>query len=120
MVYIGVGAGMNGLYNRIVRQHLNPKYIEYRSEKHSSKDSFQLGYPIMKIVKGEMKSGIDQSVFRKNIGRNLRIKPGEETINYILGNLYLKYIEIEDITKLKRVEKEMTFKIQPKFNNSHR
>lgn len=120
IVYIGVGAGMNGLFNRIVRQHLNPKYIEYRSEKHNSKDSFQLSYPIMKIVKGEMKSGIDQSVFRRNIGRALQIKPGEATVNYILENLHLKCVEISDVEKLKKVEKEMINIFKPKYNNSHK
>jgi len=40
IVYIGVGAGSKGLYNRIVAQHLYPKYIEYRTEKHYNFSAF--------------------------------------------------------------------------------
>lgn len=120
LIYIGAGAGKNGLYNRIVRQHLNPKYIEYRSEKHSSKDFFQLNHPIKKIVKGEWKEGIDQSAFRKNIGRKLEVKPGEGTVNYILDNFYLKYHEVSDVQELKEMENELIQKFKPKFNINHK
>ncbi|MCG8252855.1 GIY-YIG nuclease family protein [Tenacibaculum finnmarkense] len=121
LIYIGTGSGVNGLYNRIVRQHLNPKYIEYRSEKHSQeKDVFQLQHPIMKEVKGILKAGIDQSAFRKNIGRNYQIKPGEATVNFIMENLYFKYFEMSDINELKELEKELIKKHQPKLNISHK
>lgn len=120
LVYIGTGSGKNGLYNRIVRQHLNPKYIEFREEKHSSKDFFQLQNPIMKVVKGELKPGIDQSVFRRNIGRNFNIKPGEGTVNFIRENLYLKYFEVTDIYELRELEKKMIEKYDPKLNINHK
>lgn len=120
LVYIGKGSGVNGLYNRILRQHLNPKYIEYRKEKQSSKDYFQLQHPIMKEVKGELKSGIDQSAFRKNIGRKYEIKPGNGTVNFILKNLYLKFIEISDINELKELEKELIEKYNPELNITHK
>jgi len=121
LIYIGTGSGVNGLYNRIVRQHLNPKYIEYRSEKHSQeKDKFQLKHPIMKEVKGVLKAGIDQSAFRKNIGRNYQIKPGDDTVNFILENLYLKYFEVSDIDELKELEKELIKKYNPELNISHK
>jgi hypothetical protein len=121
LIYIGTGSGINGLYNRIVRQHLNPKYIEYRSEKHSQeKDKFQLKHPIMKEVKGVLKAGIDQSAFRKNIGRNYLIKPGVGTVNFIIEKLYLKYFEVSDINKLKELEKELIKKHNPELNISHK
>jgi len=120
LIYIGTGAGKNGLYNRIVRQHLNPKYIEYRSEKHSIRDEFQLSHPIMKEVKGVVKPGIDQSAFRKNVGRILHIKPGDGTVNYILKNFYLKFYEMENIQELKQLEKELIKKFNPKFNINHK
>lgn len=120
LVYIGTGSGKNGLYNRIVRQHLNPKYIEYREGKHSTKDFFQLKHPIMKEVKGILKSGIDQSAFRKNIGRTYQIKPGEGTVNYILDNLYLKFMEIEDINELKELEKKLIAEYKPELNINHK
>mgnify|MGYP001047697438 CR=1 FL=1 len=118
--YIGTGSGVNGLYNRIIRQHLNPKYIEYRSEKHSQKDAFQLQHPIMKKVKGVLKAGIDQSAFRKNVGRTFNIKPGEGTVNYIKENYYLKYLEMESKQELIALEKELINMHQPKLNISHK
>lgn len=120
LIYIGTGAGKNGLYNRIVRQHLNPKYIEFRSEKHSLKDTFQLNHPIIKEVKGVMKPGIDQSAFRKNIGRKLHIKPGEGTVNYIMESFYLRFIEVNNIQQLKQLEIELIKKHNPKFNINHK
>lgn len=42
LVYIGIAVGVGGLKRRILRQHLNPKYLEYRDEKHTSKDGYQL------------------------------------------------------------------------------
>lgn len=120
LVYIGTGSGKNGLYNRIVRQHLNPKYIEFRETKHSKKDYFQLANPIMKEVKGILKPGIDQSAFRKNIGRTYKVKPGEGTVNYILDNLYVKYKEVEDINELMELEKNLIAEHKPELNISHK
>lgn len=120
LVYIGTGSGVNGLYNRIIKQHLNPKYIEYRNEKHTAKDFYQLQYPIMKVVKGELKAGIDQSAFRKSIGRKYEIKPGIETVNFILKNFHLKFIEISEIDELKELEKKLIKKYNPELNISHK
>ena len=120
VVYIGTGSGVNGLYNRIVRQHLNPKYIEYREEKQSVKDFFQQEHPILKEVKGVLKAGIDQSAFRKNIGRTYLIKPGVATVAYIKENLYLKFHELEDKKELILLEKELIQKHQPVLNISHK
>mgnify|MGYP000023440035 FL=1 len=120
VVYIGTGSGVNGLYNRIVRQHLNPKYIEYREEKQSVKDFFQQEHPIMKEVKGVLKAGIDQSAFRKNIGRTYLIKPGVATVAYIKENLYLKFHELEDKEELIFLEKELIHKHQPVLNINHK
>ncbi|MGK0446825.1 MAG: hypothetical protein ACJA2M_000594, partial [Polaribacter sp.] len=59
LVYIGSGSGVKGLYNRIVGQHLNPKYIEYRAKVHNlEKDVYQLKYPI--IRERDNAPGIDQ------------------------------------------------------------
>ena len=120
VVYIGTGSGVSGLYNRIIRQHLNPKYIEYRSEKHSEKDAFQLQFPIMKEVKGVLKAGIDQSAFRKNVGRTFNVKPGLGTVNFIKEHFYLRYLEIENKQELIALEKKLIQKYQPKLNISHK
>ena len=37
--YIGVANNKNGLYGRVVRQHLNEEYLEFRPTNQSSKDS---------------------------------------------------------------------------------
>ncbi|WP_397445935.1 hypothetical protein [Polaribacter sp. R77954] len=119
IMYIGTGSGVKGLYNTIIGQHLNPKYIEYRAKVHSQeKDIFQLKYPI--IRERDNAPGIDQSAFRKNVGRTFNIKPGEGTVNYIKENYYLKYKDVESKEKLIELEKELIQIHQPKLNISHK
>ena len=71
IVYIGIAVGAGGLKKRVVQQHLSPKYLEYRSEKHTLKDEFQLEFAVPRVSKktGETMYGIDKSAFRKSIGR---------------------------------------------------
>ncbi len=119
MVYIGTGSGVNGLYNRIIRQHLNPKYIEYRAQVHDlEKDAYQLKYPILRESDGF--PGIDQSAFRKNIGRIYKVKPGSGTVNFIKDNFYLRFLEVDKKEELIALEKQLIFKYQPKLNISHK
>ncbi|NVK30142.1 MAG: hypothetical protein HWE20_04000 [Gammaproteobacteria bacterium] len=122
LVYIGIAIGVGGLKKRIAQQHLNPKYLEYRSEKHTSKDEFQLKYAIPKFSKktGKTKYGIDKSAFRKAIGRMRKLKPGDETVNYIKTDLMLEVFESEDVEFIKSMEKHLIVKIQPKFNSAHK
>jgi len=118
-VYIGIACNKNGLKGRISRQHLNPKYLEFRDHRHTTYDDYQLSYAVIKISsKGTEKKGIDKSSFRKSIGRKLKLKPGEETCSYIHSNLTLKVYEHENEQYLKNLEKEMIKKYQPKFNTS--
>lgn len=120
-VYIGVALGKNGLYHRIVKQHLNTTYLEYRPERQNSKDNFQLQYAVERInKKGILEYGIDQSSFRKNIGRTLKIKPGTATVAYILENLELRYLINHNIAATKKQEKELIMLYAPIFNNSHK
>jgi excinuclease UvrABC nuclease subunit len=119
LVYIGSGSGIKGLYNRIIGQHLNPKYIEYRAKVHNlEKDVYQLKYPI--IRERDNAPGIDQSAFRKNIGRTFKIKPGQGTVKYIKDNFYLKYLEVDQKQELITLEQELIFKYKPKLNISHK
>lgn len=66
LVYIGIAVGAGGLKKRVVQQHLSFKYLEYRSEKHTSKDEFQLKFAIPRASKktGETKYGIGFSLLR--------------------------------------------------------
>nr|WP_298995572.1 hypothetical protein [uncultured Polaribacter sp.] len=119
LMYIGTGSGVKGLYNRIIGQHLNPKYIEYRAKVHNKeKDKFQLENPIIRERDGA--PGIDQSAFRKNIGRTFKIKPGIHTVNYIKENLVLKYKLIDGREELMILEKKLILKLKPKLNISHK
>jgi len=120
IVYIGTGSGSKGgLYARIIGQHLRPTYIEYRVKVHHlEKDAFQLKHPIIRDRDGA--PGIDQSAFRKNIGRTFNIKPGIGTVNYIKSNLYLKIFEVDDKEELMILEKQLIFKYKPVLNISHK
>lgn len=122
LVYIGIAVGVGGLKKRVAQQHLSAKYLEYRSEKHTSKDEFQLKFAILRVSKktGETKYGIDKSAFRKSIGRMLQLKPGDETVNYIKNNLMLEVFESEDVEFIKSMEKHLIAKNQPKFNSAHK
>jgi len=122
LVYIGIAVGVGGLKKRVNQQHLSPKYLEYRSEKHTSKDEFQLKFSIPRVSKttGVTNYGIDKSAFRKAIGRKLLLKPGQETVNYIKNNLILEVFESDDVEFIKSMEKKLIAKYQPKFNSAHK
>ena len=122
LVYIGIAVGKLGLRGRIISQHLNSNYLEYRDSKQSSKDKFQLSqakHHISKVT-GEEQKGIDKSSFRKSIGRNLQIAPGESTVNYIKEHLLVSIYYSEDVNAIKKLEKELINNHQPKFNTSHK
>lgn len=78
-VYVGKASGKKGLRYRIWAQHLNPNYLEWREQKFTEADVFQLGCAV--VVRG--RRGIDKSVFRRGIGRPERIPPGPLTVDYI-------------------------------------
>ncbi len=120
IVYIGIAVGVGGLRRRIALQHLNSNYLEYRIEKQSSKDFFQLQHRVEKFSSKDntIRYGIDKSAFRKSIGRSLELKPGKETVDYIFNNLHLKIFESEDIAKIKMMEKELIKEYQPVFNTT--
>jgi|TARA_B100000315_G_C14351682_1_gene484306 hypothetical protein len=122
LVYIGIAVGVGGLRRRIVSQHLNPKYLEYRTIKHTEKDHFQLSNAVKRLSKDNktVRKGIDKSAFRKSIGRMLKLKPGNETVEYIVNNLYVKTHESEDITAIKLLEEKLISEYQPKFNTTHK
>lgn len=122
IVYIGIALGNGGLRRRICLQHLNEKYLEYRPHKQSAKHSFQLSHAITQVSKstGKEKKGIDKSAFRKAIGRLQKLKPGSETVEYILRNLVLRVYESEDKEYIKELEKDLIKQYKPIFNSSHK
>lgn len=122
LVYIGVALGAGGLKKRVASQHLNPLYLEFRSQKQSEKDKFQLQHAVFRTSKDGKtpRYGIDKSAFRKSIGRVERLKPGEETVQYIVQNLYLKVFESENIDAIRNLEISLIKKHEPLFNISHK
>ena len=97
--YIGVANNKNGLYGRVVRQHLNEEYLEFRPTNQSSKDTYQLAHAIEKVDSKEIKYGIDKSTFRKKIGRKFELRPSKATVDYIKKNGSFKYVPVENISK---------------------
>lgn len=121
LVYIGVALGAGGLKKRVISQHLNPAYLEYRPHKQTKMDKFQLEYAICRIGKDgkTLRHGIDKSAFRKAIARKLILKPGAETVQYIIDNLHLKIFESENISAIKELEVSLIKKHKPIFNTTH-
>jgi hypothetical protein len=116
MVYIGLAAGKKGLFNRIVRHHLNPKSLETREEKIRDKDWYQVENPI--YVDGKI--AIDKSAFRKNVARYHKLRAGEESVNFLINNFKLNYYELDDLTKqqINEVEDEMIKIFKPFYNKN--
>ncbi len=114
LIYIGIAIGKKGLYKRIMKQHLNPNYLETRTERYTSKDEFQLQHPI--YTNGKI--AIDKSAFRKNVARAKRLRAGAESVSYLRRVLNVSFLVTdalsdEEITKL---EKELIAKLRPEFN----
>ena len=120
--YIGIAGNRNGLYGRVVLQHLNEKYLEFRDKKQSSKDFYQLENSINRKRKGgvEVRKGIDKSTFRKKIGRKYNLKPGVETVNYIKEKGTFKLLTLEKINAydLNMIETILIAFFKPVFNDS--
>ena len=121
VVYIGIALGKEGLRRRIVSQHLNPNYLEFRSSVHSERDAFQLSNAVEKNGKdGSTKYGIDKSSFRKALGRMEKLKPGSDTVNFIMNNFYLKIFESDDPNYINELEKYSISKYKPIYNSAHK
>ncbi len=120
--YIGIALNKNGLYGRIVLQHLNKKYLEYRETKHTLKDKFQLSHSINRKSKDGLiiKKGIDKSTFRKKIGRRYNLKPGSETVSYIKNKGTIKIYELKNIKEenINLIESILISFFKPNFNDS--
>jgi len=122
VVYIGIALSKYGLHRRINLQHLNPNYLEYRKERYILKDRYQIRFAVTKKTKlgAIVAKGIDKSVFRRAVGRKHRIKPGQNTVNFIIENYCLKFFCMANEIKIKTVEKMLINKCQPIYNTSHR
>lgn len=115
-MYIGCALGRKGLYDRIVSQHFNCKYLESRKNKINERDLYQ----ITDCLNKNNKICIDKSVLRKNIGRLHKLGAGIETTQFILDNFYLSYITMDELNidkkEIKQLEKELIELYSPIYN----
>jgi hypothetical protein len=118
IVYIGSATGKEaGLYRRIIRQHLNPIYLEPRKHIHKeSEDFFQLQNPVY-TKKGEV--AIDKSVLRKKVARAMQLQSGHESVNYLKRTFNVSFIILDDLTdaEILKLEKELINELEPKYNH---
>ncbi len=116
LVYIGKATGKNGLWQRILKQHLNPEYLETIISKHTSKDQFQLQNPIYK----NGKVGIDKSVFRKTVARHKKLKAGKESVSYLKRVFNVSFIFTNRLNsdEIRELEKELILEFNPRYNFS--
>lgn len=94
LVYIGKATGGGGLYQRIVKQHLNPEYLETRAEKHTSKDIYQTRHPVDR----NGRIAIDKSAFRKNVARRARLQAGEESVEFVKQHFNFSFLILDNLT----------------------
>ena len=112
--YIGKAAGKTGLRGRVLRQHLNAKYLETRASKFTSRDENQLSHQI--LLNG--KPAIEKSVFRKHLARSHDLAPGQATVEFIEANFRVQLIPLPDLTdnEIRTVEDKLVQALSPKLN----
>ena len=112
--YIGKAAGKTGLRGRVLRQHLNAKYLETRVSKFTSKDENQLSHQI--LLNG--KPAIEKSVFRKHLARSHDLAPGQATVEFIEANFRVQLIPLPGLTdnEIRTVEDKLVQALSPKLN----
>ena len=118
LIYIGKATGNGGLRKRIWSQHLNPKYLECRTSKFTSKDSFQVNNPVLH----NKKIGIDKSAFRKSVAREYSLLAGNDSVQYLKNNYLIAFVSYKNLSaaEISILEKEFIIKMKPKFNITHK
>lgn len=113
VIYIGTATGGGGLRNRI-GHHLSPRYLESRSDKLRPEDQFQLSCGV--LLNG--RPAVDKSVFRRSLGRSLKLSPGEGTVDHIRQNLSVGWIPFppDDVGKILSVEDALIKMKRPTLN----
>lgn len=113
VVYVGSAVGADGLFKRIVLQHLNPGYLESRQDKWSrSAYPFQASNP--KNHNGAL--AVDKSSFRKHIGEYFKLLPGFPTVQAILERFDLKVMTTESKSETLELESNLIASLSPIFN----
>jgi hypothetical protein len=114
MVYVGTATGRTGLYRRIMKQHLDPSYLLTDKSKSKPKDAFQAANPA--ISNG--KPAIDKSAFRKNISRVHSLRPGHDSVDFIIRSFSVRFVCIQDRDTILAVERDILANYHPEYNIS--
>ena len=113
VVYVGKATGRRGLHRRVVREHLNPRYLLTDQRKWSrEKDAYQIAHHA--LVNG--KPAIDKSAFRKNIGRMHRLSPGQETVDFIRSRFVLRFVLVPTERAAVELERRVRSELLPRYN----
>lgn len=111
IVYVGKADNDNGMFGRIVKQHLQASYLEPRVERFFG---YQKDNPI-RNSKGV--PVVDKSVLRMAIGDKYKLLPGQPTVDWILNNLTVKMLEVKTKSLIKELEQDFIGCFSPIFNN---
>ena len=120
VVYIGSStAGRYGLYQRIVKQHLEPTYLEPRESVWTEKDQYQIDNPVLD-KKG--RHAIDKSAFRKTVARKHQLLAGDESVTFLKSHFNLSCLALPNAGKplIHAIEKALTRKFDPIYNTSNK
>ena len=111
-VYVGRALNRNGLLGRVLRQHLNPKYLEYRPDKTCN---------AKRTVVLNGKKACEKSVFRKAISEKYNLDPGVESVDYILKNFLVSFFPMQtsSIEEVKQKEQFLIEELKPNFNKQY-
>ena len=113
IVYVGKAVGCRGLYTRIIKQHLNPRYLLTDQTKwHREKDAYQAAEHA--LLNG--KPAIDKSAFRKNIGRMHRLPPGQPTVDFIRSHFLLRFVLVPSKAAGAQLEHRIISAASPRYN----
>ena len=120
--YIGTATGKYGLKGRL-GDHLRPTHLEARKSKHQPEDSFQLKCGIFVTCSrtGARKPAVDKSVFRRSLGRKLRLAPGVKTVGFIRSKLEVAWFTFPPKSTRKDIlkyEAELIRMLKPKLNRA--
>jgi hypothetical protein len=112
--YIGKATSKTGLRGRVLRQHLNPKYLENRAEKMTSKDDRQLAHGTL----SNGKVAIEKSVFRKHLARLYDLPPGKCSVDFIHQNFSVLLIPLPGLSsqEIRNLEDSLVKVLNPKLN----
>ncbi len=112
-VYVGIALSRKGLLGRVLRQHLNPKYLEYRPDKTRN---------AKRTVVLNGKKVRENSVFRKAISEKYNLDPGVECVDYIIKYFLVSFIPMQASSReeVKQKEQLLIKDLKPSFNKHYK